>query len=80
MQLPNIFQDTKGKVLKVTAPQSKHYKQKAKKDSVFPRNDQTAVQNKTFTKPYMQKHTMTDIVNHSRSTDLERSVKILLGA
>ena len=27
----------------------------------------------------MQRHTMTEVVNHSRSTALERSVKILLG-
>ena len=27
----------------------------------------------------MQRHTMTEIVNHSRSSDLERSVKNLLG-
>ena len=32
---------------------------------------------KIFTKIYMQGHTMTDIVNHNRSTALERSVKIL---
>ena len=34
---------------------------------------------KNITCTYMQRHTMTEIVNQSRSTALERSVKILLG-
>ena len=41
---------------------------------------QTAIQNKIFTRTYMQRHTMAEIVNHSRSTALERSVKTLLGS
>ena len=65
--------------IKATAPQSKPYKQKAKKDSFFLKKiGQTAIQNKNFTKTYMQRHTMTEIVNHSRSNALERSVKPLL--
>ena len=41
---------------------------------------QTAIKNKKIiSKTYMQRHTMTEIVNHSRSTVLERSVKTLLG-
>ena len=38
---------------------------------------QTTIQNKTFTRRYMQRHTMTEIVNHSRSIALESSVKTL---
>ena len=48
------------------------------KDSFFPQNGQTAIQNKNFTRTYMQRHTMEEIVNHSRSTALERSVKLNL--
>ena len=41
---------------------------------------QTAIKNKKkISKTYMERHTMTEIVNHSRSTTLERSVKTLLG-
>ena len=53
-------------------------KQKAKRTVFFPKNGQTAIQNKHFTKIYMQRHTMTEIVNHSRSTVLERSVNTFL--
>ena len=42
---------------------------------------QTATKNKNkISKTYMQLHTMTEILNHSRSTVLERSVKTLLGS
>ena len=40
-------------------------------------NGQPAIQNKNCTMTNMQRHTMTDIENHSRSTALEPSVKIL---
>ena len=71
IQLPNTFRSKtpKGKDA-VTAPQSKHYKQKAKRTVSSPKNDQTAIQNKIIPKTYMQRHSMTDIVNHSRSTAL----------
>ena len=49
------------------------------KGQILPKNDQTAIQNQICTKTNMQRHTMTDIVNHSKSTAFERSVKILLG-
>ena len=82
-QLPNTFRfkTPKGKkgALKAPAPQSKHYKQKAKRTVSFPKFCQTAIQNIYFTKTYMQRHTMTEILNYSRSTALERSVKILMG-
>ena len=39
----------------------------------LPKTGQTATQNKNSTKTYMQRHTMTEIVNNSRSTALERS-------
>ena len=84
IQLPTTFRSKtpKGKkdALKATAPQSKHYKQKAKRTVPFPKISQTAIQNKNFTRTNMQWHTMTEIVNHSRSIVFERSVKILLGA
>ena len=71
----------KGKkdALKATAPQSKHFKQKDKRTVAFPKIGQTAIQNKNFTRTYMQRHTMTKIVNRSRSNALERSVKTLRG-
>ena len=56
------------------AAQSKHYKQKAKRTVFSPKISQTAIQNKKFTRKYMQNHTMTEIVNHSRSTAVEWSV------
>ena len=75
IQIPNTFRSKTPKekkhALKVMAPQSKHYKQKAKRP-FFSKNGQTAIQDKQFTKTCMQRHTMTDIVNHSRSTALER--------
>ena len=40
---------------------------------------QMAVQNKTFIRTYMQRHTMTEILSNSRSNAFERSVKVLLG-
>ena len=39
------------------APQSKHYMQKAKRTVSFPKIDRTAIQNRIFTKTYMQRHT-----------------------
>ena len=63
--------DTMGKkdTLKATAPQSKHDKQKAKRTVSFKKNGQMAT----------QRYTMTEIVNHNRSTALERSVKHYVG-
>ena len=66
IQLPNTFHSKtpKGKkdTLKATAPQSKHYKQKAKRTVSFPKIGQIAIHNKNFTRTYMQRHTMTEIV------------------
>ena len=45
----------------------------------FPKIGQTAIQNKNFTRKYMQRHTVTETVNYSRSTAWERSVKYYLG-
>ena len=74
--LPNTFRSKtpKGKKVapKVTAPQSKHYQQKAKRTVSSQTNGQTDIQNKNFTKTYMQRHTVIDIVNRSRSIALER--------
>ena len=47
IQLPSTFRskttEGEGDALKVTAPESKHYMQKDKKDSFFPKNSQTAI-------------------------------------
>ena len=51
----------------------------SQKDSFFPKIGQTAIQNKNSTRTYMQIHRMTETVNRSRSTALERSVKIFTG-
>ena len=59
--------------------QAKNYKQKAKRTVSFPNIGQPAVQNKSLNRTYMQRHTMTETVNHRRSTALERSVKYYLG-
>ena len=80
IQLPNTFRSKilKGKkhALKATAPQSKHYKQKAKRMVSFPKIGQTVIQNKKkITRTYMQRHTNTERVNNSRITALDRSVK-----
>ena len=83
IQLLNTFRSKtpKGKkeALKVKAPQSKHCKQKAKRTVSSWNNGQTAIQNKNFTKKYMQIDRYERIVRHSRIIALERSVKILLG-
>ena len=73
--LKPFVQKGKKDALKATTLQSKHYKQKAKR-TVSPQNNG---QNKKFIRLYIQRHTMTEIVNQSRSTALERSVKTLLG-
>ena len=61
--------------LKVTAPQSRHYNQKAKRIVSSQNMAKRLSKIKTFTKTYMQRHKLTDIRNHSSSTALERSVK-----
>ena len=59
IQLPNTFRSKTPKwkkaAIKVTAPQSKHYKQKVKSSVFPPKHGQTAIQNKNFTKTYMHK-------------------------
>ena len=74
--LTPFVQDTKGKATEI---QSEHYKQKAKRIVSFPKNGQTAIQNKKFTRTYMQRRTMTEIVNHSRSTALDGQKKFYWG-
>ena len=46
IQLPNKTPKGKKDVLKATASQSKHIKQKSQKDSFFTKNGQRAIQNK----------------------------------
>ena len=77
IQLPNTF-------LPRHERERRHHNQnntgRKPKDRLFSqKNCQTAIQNKYFTRTYMQRHSMTEIVNHNRSTALERSVKILRG-
>ena len=70
IQLPNTFRSKtptgKMDALKATA------KKKKKKKKIE--------KNKKYTKTYMQRTTVTEIIKHSRSTALEQSVKILLRA
>ena len=78
-QTPSV-QETKGKE-KATVPQSNQNTTSRKPKGQFLSEiiGQTAIQNKNFTRTYMQRHTATEKVNHSRSTASERSVKTLLG-
>ena len=83
-QLPDAFRSktpkgNKGSV-NVTAPQSQHYKQKAKRAVTVHKMAKRLSKIKIASLSNMQRHKMTDIENHSRSTALEKSVKILLGA
>ena len=88
IQVSNPFhprhQQKKREALKATTPQSKHYKQKAKRTVSFPKIGQTAIQNnnkkiKIHQDIMQRRHTMIKIVNNSRSTTLERPVNILRG-
>ena len=66
--------------LKATSSQSKHDKQEAKMAVSFPKIGQTAIQNNnTNSNNNNNKITRTEIVNHSRITALERSVKYYWG-
>ena len=79
IQLPNTFRSKapKGKkdALKVTTPQSKHYKQKAKRTVSSQKIGQTAIQKTKKTKKKHKKHHQdihaktynTDIVNHNKA-------------
>ena len=77
---PSI-QDTKGE--KDAPKATNHYQntssRKLKGQFLSQTNGQTAIQNKNFTRTHIQRHTITEIVNHSRSVALERSVKTLWG-
>ena len=57
--------------LKATALQAE-----SQNDCFFLKNGQTAIQIKTYTRTYNP--AMTEIINHSRSTALERPFKTLL--
>ena len=47
----------------------------SQKDRLFPNKfAQTAIRNNNFTRTYMQRHKTTTIINHSRSTALDRLV------
>ena len=59
----------------------KTLREESQKDNSFPpKISQTAIQNKNFIRTScMQRHTITEIINHSRRSALDRSVKTLLG-
>ena len=67
IQLPNTFRPRHQRERRTHLKQ-RHHNQKAKRIVSFPNTCQTATQNKTFTRTYMQRHTTTEIVNHSKST------------
>ena len=88
-QLPNTFRPRHQRERRAHLKQRRHSQnttsRKPKGQFLSLKNGQTAIQNKKLTRTmrtYMPRHTMTEIVNHSRSTctTLERSVKTLLGA
>ena len=79
IQLPETFRPRYQieRRTRLTAPQSRHYKQKARRTG-FPPNRPNGyqknkkIEKKEITRTYMQ---MTEIVNHSRSTALDRQIK-----
>ena len=79
-ELPNTFRPKtpKGKKDALKATATLQAKQNAKRTVTFPKIGQTAIQNIKLTRTYTQRHTITEIVNQSRSNALVRSVKILL--
>ena len=83
MQLPNTFRPRHKRDGKTHLKQWHHNQnttsRAAKRTVSFPKISQTAFQNNNFSRAYIQNHTMTETVNHSRVTALERSVEILLG-
>ena len=80
IQLPNTFRtktpNGKKDAFKVTASQSKHYKQKAKRTISSQKMAKWLSKINKNHQDIHARHTMTYRVNHSRSTALERSVKI----
>ena len=80
IQFPNTFRPRHQKERRMHLKQRHHNQNTtSQKGSFVPKIGRMAIQNKSFTRTYMQRHTMTEIVNHCRSTALEWSVKILLG-
>ena len=75
--IPSV-QDTKGKEWRTLSNGTtiKTVQAESQKDSFFPKNGQMVIQNENkFTRTYMRRISKTEIVNHSRRTVLERSVK-----
>ena len=83
IQLPNTFRSRHERERRTHLKQGHHNhnttSRKPKEQFPFPHIGQTAIENENFTRTCMQRQTMIEIVNHSRSTALERSVRILLG-
>ena len=81
--LTSSIQDTKGKEGRTLSNDTtmKTLSAESQKDSFFPKIDQTAINKKKKKKKKKKKSNLPGkIVNHSKSTALEWSVKILLGA
>ena len=78
IQSPNTFRPRHQRERRTHLKQ-RHYNQnttKQKAKSSFPKIGRTAaIQKKKITRTFMQRHTMTEIVIHSRNIILERSVK-----
>ena len=80
IQLPNTFRRRHQRERRTHLKQRhQNTTSSSQKDNFFSKKiGQTAIQNKNFTRTYMQRRTTIEVINHSRSTGLERSVKIFL--
>ena len=79
IKLPNIFRSKHQRERRTFLTQRHHNQnttsRKPKGQFLSQKDGQMAIQNENCTRTYMQRHTMTEIVNHTKSTTLERSVK-----
>ena len=71
-------QDTKGKEKRNLKQRHHNQNTKSKKPRGWFLSQNLVIQYRNFTRTYLQRHTMTEIGNHNRSTALERLVKSLL--
>ena len=70
IQLPKTFRPRHQRE-RWTHLKQRHHKTlqaESQKDSFFPNNGQVTIQNINFTRTYMQRHTLTEMVSHSRSS------------
>ena len=77
IQLPNTFRRRFRRERRTHVKQRHHNQtttsRKPKGQFLSQNIDHRAIQNKIYTRTYMQRYTMTKVVNHSRSVALERS-------